>query len=310
MAFISTFVISMLFSQLVFVCHCNPTCKLGYPIDEIPVYKEDRYYVHFAQNLEFLEAEYFLWSSYGYGLDVTEPCLTKGGPPPIGGQKANLDPFTLNIIKEFANEEIGHLRAIDSIMGSITRPLLNLTSENFEKIFDEAFGYKLEPPFDPYRDSLHYMLSCYIIPYVGMNGYVGMNPNLKGYASKRLVAGLLGTEAQQDAIIRMYLYERANVVVYPYGYTVADFTARISNLRNQLGMCGIKDEGIIVPCELGAENRTETNVISANYYSLAYSRTPPEILRIVYTTGDEHIPGGFYPDGANGKIAREFLKEP
>lgn len=121
------------------------------------------------------------------------------------------------------------------------------------------------------------------------------------------MAGLLGTEAQQDGIIRMYLYERAHEVVHPYGHTVADFTVRISNLRNRLGMCGIKDEGIIVPFELGAENRTETNVISADYYSLAYSRTPSEIIKIVYTTGDEHIPGGFYPHGANGRIAREFL---
>lgn len=72
------------------------------------------------------------------------------------------------------------------MMGSITRPLLNLSSENFEKIFDAAFGYKLDPPFNPYRDSLHYMLSCYMIPYLGMNGYVGMNPNLKGYASKHV----------------------------------------------------------------------------------------------------------------------------
>lgn len=120
----------------------------------------------------------------------------------------------------------------------------------------------------------------------------------------------MGTEAEQDAIIRMYLYERANEVLYPYGHTVADFTAQISKLRNRLGMCGIKDEGIIVPCNLGAENRTETNVISADYYSLAYSRNPQEILRIVYSTGDEHMPGGFYPHGANGRIAREFLKQP
>lgn len=81
MAFISTFVISMLFSQLVFVCHCNPTCKLEYPIDEIPVYKEDRYYVHFAQNLEFLEAEYFLWSSYGYGLWCNGTMFNQGRTP-------------------------------------------------------------------------------------------------------------------------------------------------------------------------------------------------------------------------------------
>ncbi|MCD7452150.1 hypothetical protein HAX54_015262 [Datura stramonium] len=310
MALISAFVISMVFSELVLVCHSNPICGSGYPEDEIPVYKEDRDYVHFAQNLEFWEAEYFLWASYGYGLDVLAPNLTKGGPPPIGVQKANLDPLIHNIIMEFGNQEIGHLRAIDSIMGGIPRPLLNLSRENIGKIFDAAFEYKLEPPFDPYRDSLSYMLSCYIIPYVGMNGYVGMNPNLKGYASKRLVAGLLGTEAEQDAVIRMYLYERADEIVYPYEYNVANFTARISNLRNELGMCGIKDEGIFVPLELGAENRTESNVISADYYSLAYSRTPREILRIVYTTGNEHMPGGIYPHGANGRIAREFLKQP
>ncbi|KAM3325669.1 hypothetical protein P3S67_000794 [Capsicum chacoense] len=98
------------------------------------------------------------------------PYLTKGGSPPIGAQKANLDPLTHNIITEFGNEEIGHLRAIDTVMGSIPRPLLNLTSENIGKIFDAAFGHKLEPPFDPYKDSLSYILSCYIIPYVGMNG--------------------------------------------------------------------------------------------------------------------------------------------
>lgn len=58
------------------------------------------------------------------------------------------------------------------------------------------------------------------------------------------------------------------------------------------------------------ENRSKTNIISADYYSLAYSRTPEEIARIVYTTGNEHIPGGIYPHGANGRIAREFLKDP
>ncbi|KAM3325670.1 hypothetical protein P3S67_000795 [Capsicum chacoense] len=109
----------------------------------------------------------------------------------------------------------------------------------------------------------------------------------------QLVAGLLAVDAEQDAIIRMYLYERADEIVHPYGHA-----------------CGINDEGIIVPCELGAENRSKTNIISADYYSLAYSRTPEEIARIVYTKGNEHIPGGIYPHGANGRIAREFLKDP
>ncbi|KAI3927956.1 hypothetical protein MKW98_023557 [Papaver atlanticum] len=122
-----------------------------------------------------------------------------------------------------------------------------------------------------------------------------------------LLAGLLGVEAGQDAVIRMYLYERADYKVYPYDYTVAEFTDCISELRNKLGICGIKDEGICVPLNLGAENRTTSNVLAADYNSLSYARTPREILRIVYGTGSEHVPGGFFPKGENGKIARELL---
>uniref|UniRef100_A0A453SSN6 Uncharacterized protein n=1 Tax=Aegilops tauschii subsp. strangulata TaxID=200361 RepID=A0A453SSN6_AEGTS len=53
-----------------------------------------------------------------------------------------------------------------------------------------------------------------------------------------------------------------------------------------------------------------TNVLSADRDSLSYARMPAELLRILYLTGDEHVPGGFFPEGANGKIAREFLRKP
>ncbi|KAL6210411.1 hypothetical protein ACLB2K_015643 [Fragaria x ananassa] len=147
----------------------------------------DRDRLQFALNLEFLEAEFFLYAALGKGLDYISPNLTLGGPPPIGAQKANLDPLVRRMTEEFGLQEVGHV-------------------------------------------------------------------------------------------------------------------------RNELGMCGIKDEGIIVPEELGAENRTSSNIISADPNSLAYARTPPEILRIVYSSGNESLPGGFYPEGANGKIARSFLK--
>uniref|UniRef100_A0A5B7AQX7 Putative desiccation-related protein PCC13-62-like n=1 Tax=Davidia involucrata TaxID=16924 RepID=A0A5B7AQX7_DAVIN len=300
----------ILSSCMISVCFSQPTCKPSYPADAKPVYKEDVDMLQFAENLEYLEAEFFLWGALGYGLDRIAPELVMGGPPPIGPKKANLDFLTQNIITEFAYQEVGHLRALISTVGGFPRPLLNLSAPNFAKLFDEAFGYALVPPFDPYRDSLSYMLASYVIPYMGLVGYVGANPNINGYQSKRLLAGLLGVESGQDAVIRMYLYERAAELVYPYHDTVAEFTIRISELRNKLAMCGIKDEGIIVPLELGAENRTTSNVLSANTESISYTRTPGEILRVVYDSGDEHVPGGFYPDGANGRIAKGFLKNP
>ena len=167
---------------------------------------------------------------------------------------------------------------------------------------------------------------------MGLVGYVGANPLITGYVSKRvksfyrsllylplflnapplfqLLAGLLGVEAGQDAVIRSLLYERASQIVHPYNRTVAEFTESISELRNTLAKCGIRDEGIIVPQELGAEGRTSTNVLSADVHSLSYTRSPEEILRVVYGTGDERKPGGFFPAGASGTIAQRYLHHP
>ena len=63
---------------------------------------------------------------------------------------------------------------------------MDLSAANFAKLIDSAFGYHLVPPFDPYHDSLSYMISCYVLPYMGLVAYVGTNPFLNGYYSKRV----------------------------------------------------------------------------------------------------------------------------
>uniref|UniRef100_J3LNP7 Uncharacterized protein n=1 Tax=Oryza brachyantha TaxID=4533 RepID=J3LNP7_ORYBR len=134
-------------------------------------------------------------------------------------------------------------RAIQKTVGGFPRPRIDLSPHNFARVMDEALGYRLDPPFDPYVSSLNFLLAAYVIPYLGINGYTGTNPLIDGYATKRL-------------------------------------------------------------------GRICTNILSADADSLSYSRTPAELLRILYLTGDERKPGGFFPDGANGKIARSFLAKP
>jgi hypothetical protein len=54
---------------------------------------------------------------------------------------------------------------------------------------------------------------------------------------------LLGVEAGQGAVFRGLLFERLGETVPPYrNITVAEFTGRVSALRNRLGRCGVKDE--------------------------------------------------------------------
>lgn len=77
------------------------------------VEKSDVGLIEFPLNLEYLEAEFFLYGSLGYGLDKVAPNLTMGGPTPLGAKKARLDPFTRDVIEQFAWQEVGHLRYFD-----------------------------------------------------------------------------------------------------------------------------------------------------------------------------------------------------
>ncbi|GMI72175.1 hypothetical protein like AT1G47980 [Hibiscus trionum] len=277
----------------------------GYNNSSVP--KCDLDLLEFPLNLEYLEAEFFLYGALGHGLDKVAPYLAEGGPSPIGAKKANLDTLTNDVILQFVYQEVGHLKAIKKTVKGFPRPQLDLSALLFAKVIDKAFGKPLNPPFDPYANSINFLIASYLIPYVGLTGYVGANPKLQGAISKRLVAGLLGVESGQDAVIRGLLYERAAQVVSPYPFFVAEFTNRISILRNTLGSAGTKDEGLIVPIDFGAEGKVVGNVLAGDKFSVAFDRTPDEILRIVYGSGNESIPGGFFPKGANGNIARSHL---
>lgn len=78
-------------------------------------------------------------------------------------------------------------RAIKTALGpkyAFSRPLLDLSKANWAKTIDKAFNKTLNPPFDPYANSLNYLISTYAIPYVGLTGYVGANPLLTGEGAK------------------------------------------------------------------------------------------------------------------------------
>lgn len=121
----------------------------------------------------------------------------------------------------------------------------------------------------------------------------------------QIVAGILAVEAGQDAVIRAFLYKRAAEKVEPYEITVGEFTGRISELRNKLGRAGLKDEGVL---RLDGKGKIRGKILAGDKFSVGYGRSPQEMLRILYGGGDEHVPGGFFPWGANGRIARFHMQ--
>ncbi|KAH7352048.1 hypothetical protein KP509_19G026500 [Ceratopteris richardii] len=276
------------------------------PTNGIPDSDADNILV--ALNLEYLECEFFLYAVTGEGLDSVEPSLAGGGPSPIGPERANLDALTGDIIYQFALQEIGHLRAIkQTIPDMFPRVQLDLRKEVFSSSMEAALGTQLQEPFNPYNDSLSFLLASYLIPYVGLTGYVGAIPNLQSERSKRLVAGLLAVESGQDAVVRTLLYQRKDDEVPALSMKVSEVTNKLSELRNKLGGKGNVDEGLEVSSCLGAEGKVTGNSLAGDNNSVGYARTPAEIFRIVYGSGNESVPGGFYPQGCKGRFAESFL---
>ncbi|KAJ7980428.1 desiccation-related protein PCC13-62-like [Quillaja saponaria] len=115
--------------------------------DSFSLPQSDEDLLEFPLNLEYLEAEFFLYGALGHGLDVVAPALASGGPPPIGARLANLDVYTRDVTLQFALQEVGHLRAIKSTVKGFPRPLLDLSSASFAKVIDSAFGRPLTTPF-------------------------------------------------------------------------------------------------------------------------------------------------------------------
>lgn len=77
-------------------------------------------------------------------------------------------------------------RAIKRAVKGFPRPLINLNKDLFAQIVDQAFGQPLNPPFDPYANSLNYQLAAYITTLVGPDMYVGIIPKLQNTESKEV----------------------------------------------------------------------------------------------------------------------------
>ncbi|XP_038898837.1 desiccation-related protein PCC13-62-like [Benincasa hispida] len=299
-AIIMTILLSLSLSGTV-VCNIDP-CR------EVPATDND--ILEFLLNLYHLEAELFLRAATGNGTDDYDPSLAAGGPPPIGSRRATLGPLVRRVVEEFGYQKLGQLREIiREIVGRVPpRPLLNLSTEVVADFADAAIGRRLIPRFDPYANDNNFILTAQSITYTSTVSLVGATTTLISRGVRLLVAKLLAMEAGQNTFFRSYLYQRANQIVIPYNITIAEFTNRTSELTNRLAKCGLKDEGILVPRSLGAENRTDSNLLAADFNSLAYTRITKEVLRIFYGTGNESRPGSYFPNGANGDIARRYIQ--
>jgi hypothetical protein len=253
--------------------------------------------LNFALNLEYLEAEFYLWAAFGRGLNDAD---AGGGPASVGGKKLvytglPVDAAVQAYIEEIAIDEENHVKFLRAALGSkaVARPKIDIGGVGgaFEAAGLAASGGALKG-FDPYANALFFLHGAFIFEDVGVTAYKGASPLITNPGFLEAAAGILAVEAYHAGEIRTLLYSQRDVVVQ--GLKVSQIVQAISDLRGSVG--GGKDQGII-----NAKDPTKGNILPTDENSIAFSRSTREVLNIAYGAKDA-TKGSFFPEGLNGAI--------
>ena len=253
--------------------------------------------LNFALNLEYLEAEFYLWAAFGRGLSDTD---AGNGPASVGGKKLvytglPIDGAVQAYIEEIAIDEENHVKFLRKALGdkAVARPKINIGGAPGDAFYEAglaASGGVLKG-FDPYANALFFLHGAFIFEDVGVTAYKGASPLITNPGYLEAAAGILAVEAYHAGEIRTLLYSQRDVVAAA-GLKVSQIVQAISDLRGSVG--GGKDQGIIGTGGKG-------NILPTDENSIAFSRSTREVLNIAYGAKDA-TKGSFFPEGLNGAI--------
>jgi hypothetical protein len=264
--------------------------------------------LNFALNLEYLEAQFYSYAANGVGLaaNLQTGVTTTGaqGAVQIGSgagmarKVAFTDPAVAAYAREIAADEIAHVAFLRTALGNaaVAQPAINIAGGAGSAFAAAATAAQVPggANFDPYADDNSFLLGAYIFEDVGVTAYKGASPLITNNAFLDAAAGILAAEAIHAGIIRGALYARG--VAAPSLRTNADL---ISNARDSLDGPSDVDQGI---SPTGSGATLVANIAPTDPNGIAFSRTPGQVLNIVYLNRAAVTMGGFFPAGVNGTI--------
>ncbi|WP_326834937.1 ferritin-like domain-containing protein [Amycolatopsis rhabdoformis] len=255
--------------------------------------------LNFALNLEYLEAEFYLHAVTGNGLadSMTTGTGTRGGV--TGGRAVKFKTtMTRQFAQEIASDEKAHVQFLRTALGSaaVSRPPIDLQS-SFTAAAQAAGLVKPGHSFDAFACEENFLLAAFLFEDVGVTAFKGAAPLISNKTYLEAAAGILAVEAYHAAGIRSALYQHGGSLSSSghLGHDLKEASVKLSNARDSLDGSVDDDQGVV-------DRQGNVNIVPADANGIAYSRSPGQVLNIVYLTPKAATSGGFFPKGLNGEV--------
>jgi hypothetical protein len=276
--------------------------------------------LNFALNLEYLEAQFYLYAATGKGLTAANTAAPSGytgtytmGTVTLGNSAmvAGTTTAQQQIINEIAAEEQEHVQFLRAALGSAAVPMPSIDLSFFGPL-----ALALTPAvagFNPYASFDAFLIGAFIFEDVGVTAYAGAAPLISaaGVTSGFLnyAAGILAVEAYHAAYIRTALTSRAismgattpTSTVYPY----VGIANQVEALRASLTVGDSSAPGtsgsVEVPLNVPQSPTQASAIVAADpVHAIGFARTVNQVHHIVYGSPMVGVKsGGFFPNGTN-----------
>ena len=279
--------------------------------------------LQFALNLEYLEAEFYLYAVNGTGLSAADrtgsTTLGAQGAVTPGRQVTFTDPLVAQYAREIAADELAHVRFLRTAIGTtaVAEPAIDVgfgPNNAFTAVAKAAnmqganitLNGSNGTAFDPYASDEAFLLGAFIFEDVGVTAYKGGSPLINNKMYLEAAAGILAVEAYHAAIVRTTLYGKGmampNLIQNVQG--ISDLRDAVDSTTTPAAAAGqpVGDDDQGIRMTGTAPTSDTSNIVPLDQNGLAYSRSPGDVLNIAYANPGAVSSGGFFPAGMNGNI--------
>ena len=271
--------------------------------------------LNYALNLEYLEAQFYLYAATGAGLasaDTAAPSgytgtFTEGTvTATTAKQVAGLTTAQQEILNEIAYEEMTHVQFLRKALGSAAVPMPSLNLDFFGPLAVAATIETDPTAFSPFASFDAFLIGAFIFEDVGVTAYSGAAPLISsaGVASGYLTAaaGILAVEAYHAAYVRTSITGNA-IAAGSAGYPYLGYANLVEKLRDALtvGETGSVETALVLPTSV----TTPSAIVAASpSNAVGFARTVNQVHHIVYGSATIGVKsGGFFPNGTNSIFA-------